>query len=89
MLSGITWTFALGPVLLRTHAYLHKRTALLGLQVAMLGHFCTCPFPCAACSIALQNGLPQASQGHWMLASCAKTEQILYIVPALGASRVY
>ena len=41
---------AQGPVLLRTHACAHTRTGLIGLQVAMLGHFCTCPFPCVACS---------------------------------------
>ena len=32
MLSGISWIFALGPVLLRTHTCAHTRTGLLGLQ---------------------------------------------------------
>ena len=31
---------------------------------------------------ALQDGLPQAAQGHRMLASCAKTKQNLGNVPA-------
>ena len=64
MLSGMNWTFAPGPVLL-THTSVHTRTGLLGQQVAMVGYFWTCPFPCAACSTSLlQNGLPQAAQGH-------------------------
>ena len=65
MLSGITWTFALGPVLLRTHACAHTRTGLLGLQVAMLGHFWTCPFPCAACSAYCAS--------EWAATSCPGT----------------
>ena len=65
MLSGITWTFALGPVLLRTHACAHTRTGLLGLQVAMLGHFWTCPFPCAACSACCAS--------EWAATSCPGT----------------
>ena len=52
MQSGIIWTFAVGPVLLRNHVSARTRTGLLGLRVAMLGHFWTCPFPwpCAATS---------------------------------------
>ena len=38
VLSGISWTSDLGPVLPRTHACAHTRGGLLGLQV-MLGHF--------------------------------------------------
>ena len=40
----------LGPVLLMTHACTHTSTGVLGLQVTMLGHIRTCPFPCTACS---------------------------------------
>ena len=62
MLSGITWTFALGPVLLRTHACARTRTGLLGLQVAMLGHFWIAPFH--ALHAALQR---------WAATSCPGT----------------
>ena len=81
------WTFALGPVLPGTPACAHIKTGRLGLQTAMLGHFWTCPFPCAAYALhapllALRDGLPQATEGYRMLASCAKTRQNLYDVPA-------
>ena len=83
MLFGIIWIFALESDLLKTHACAHTRTGLLGLQVAMLGHFWICPFHALHAALtALQDGLPQAAPGHCMLASCAKTKQILYIVPA-------
>ena len=65
LLSGMTWAFALGTVLLRTHACAHTRTGLLGLQVAMLGHFRTCPFPCAACSAYYAS--------EWAATSCLGT----------------
>ena len=58
-------TFALGPVLLRTHACAHTRTGLLGLHMPMLGHFWTCPFPCAACSAYCAS--------EWAATSCPGT----------------
>jgi hypothetical protein len=39
MLFGMSWTLALGPVLLRTDACAHTKGDLLGLQVAMLDIF--------------------------------------------------
>ena len=74
MQSGITWTLALGTFLLKTHAYAHTPNGLLGLQAPF--------YALHAALTALQKGLSQAAQGHWMLALCAKTKQILHIVPA-------
>ena len=60
-----------------THVCAHSRTGMLGLQVPMLGHFWTCPFPALhALLAALQNGLLRAAQRYWLLAPCAKTEGI-------------
>ena len=64
-LSGITRTFALGPVLMRTHACAHTRTGLLRLQVTMLGHFWASPLPCAACSAYHAS--------RWAATSCPET----------------
>ena len=69
-LSGITRTFALGPVLMRTHACAHTRSGLLRLQVTMLGHFWASPFPCAACSCAACSAY-RASR--WAAISCPET----------------
>ena len=71
MLSGIIWTFALGPVLLRNHVFARTRTGLLGLRVAMLGHFWTCPFPCAACSACCASG--------WAATSCPRTQDAGFV----------
>ena len=62
MLSGKLWTFALGPVLPGTPACARIKTGLLGLQSAMLGHFWTCPFTCAACTASCASG--------WAATSC-------------------
>ena len=65
MLLGIIWTFAQGTVLLRTYACAHTGTGLLGLQVAMLGHFLTCHFLCAECSAYCAS--------KWAATSCPGT----------------
>ena len=80
MLSGITcpWTCPTEDSRLCTY-----KNWMLGPQVAMLGHFWTCPFPSAACSAyCASEWAAKAAQGHWMLALCAKTKQIMYMVPA-------
>ena len=77
MLSRIIRTFAVGPVLLKTHACAHinRRPGLLCLQIAMLGHFWTCPFLCAACSACCASGLAATSCPETLdLALCPKTE---------------
>ena len=86
MLSGKFWTFAQGPVLTGTPACADIKTGLLGLQTAMLvssglAHALHAPL------LALQDGLPQATEGYRMLAGCAKTRQNLYDVPAGCLSR--
>ena len=76
----MAWTFALGSVLQSSHACVHTKTGLLGLQVAMLG--LAAVQAQHATLAALQNGLSQAAQGYWIFAWCAKARKVLYIVPA-------
>ena len=71
MLFGIIWTSALGPVLLRNHVSARTRTGLLGLRVATLGHFWTCPFPGAACSACCALG--------WAATSCPTTQDAGFV----------
>ena len=71
MLFGMIWTFALGPVLLRNHVSARTRTGLLGLWAATLGHFWTCPFPCAACSACCASG--------WAATSCPRTQDAGFV----------